>query len=92
MRQLMKAIAATAIGAATLLTVQPASAQVGIDVGVPGVGVRIGEPRYRDREVYREREDRVRVYDDNRGDCRTVTVRRERDDGTIVTRQERRCD
>jgi hypothetical protein len=88
MRKLMTTIAAAAIGAATLLTVQPASAQVGIELGGPGVGVRIGEPRDR----YRDREDRVRVYDSNRGDCRTVTVRRERDDGTIVTRQERRCD
>jgi hypothetical protein len=86
MRQLMTTFVAAAIGAATFLTVQPASAQVGIDVGVPGAGVRIGEPRYRDRE------DRVRVYDDNRGDCRTVTVRRERDDGSVVTRRERRCD
>ena len=89
MRKLMTTIAAAAIGAATLLTVQPASAQVGIELGGPGVGVRIGEPRYRDRG---DREDRVRVYDQNRGDCRTVTVRKERDDGTIVTRQERRCD
>jgi hypothetical protein len=88
MRQLMTTFAAAAIGAATLLTVQPASAQVGVEVGGPGVGVRIGEPRYRDRD----RQDRVRRYDDNRGDCRTVTVSREREDGSIVTRRERRCD
>ena len=87
MRLVMTTLAATAIGAAGLLTAPPASAQVGVEVGVPGVGVRVGDPpRYRE-------ERRVRVYDDhNRGDCRTVTVRKERDDGTVITRRERRCD
>jgi hypothetical protein len=83
----MTTIAAAAIGAATLVAVQPASAQVGVEVGVPGVDVRIGDrPRYRE-------ERRVRVYEDrNVGECRTVTVRKERDDGTVITRRERRCD
>jgi hypothetical protein len=87
MRQLMTTIAAAAIGAAALMTIEPASAQVGVEVGVPGVGVRIGDPpRYRE-------ERRVRVYEDrNVGECRTVTVRKERDDGTVITRRERRCD
>ena len=67
----------------TAISPAPSSAQVGIDV--PGVGVRIGEPRYRDydRPRYRERD----VYMGRRG-CRTVTV--ERDDGTI--KRIRRCD
>ena len=89
MRVLMTPIAAAAIGAAALVTAPPASAQIGVEVGVPGVGVRVGDaPRYRDRD-----ERRVRVYEDNnRGECRTVTVRKERDDGTVITRRERRCD
>ena len=87
MRLLLTMSAAVAIGAAALLTGPPAAAQVGVEVG-PGVGVRIGEPDRR----YEERR-RVRVYEDRTvGECRTVTVRKERDDGTVVTRRERRCD
>lgn len=88
MRVLLTMSAAAAIGALALLTAPSVSAQVGIEVGTPGVGVRIGEPDRR----YEERR-RVRVYEDrNVGDCRTITVRKERDDGTVVTRRERRCD
>jgi hypothetical protein len=79
--------AAAAVAASVAVTVPPASAQVGVEIGTPGVGVRVGEPRY-----YNERR-RTRVYErDTVGECRTVTVRKERDDGTIVTRRERRCD
>ena len=79
--------AAAATAAATFVTV-PASAQVGVEIGTPGVGVRVGEPRY-----YRDDRRRDRVYErDTVGECRTVTVRKERADGTIVTRRERRCD
>jgi hypothetical protein len=69
----------------TFLAPAASNAQIGIDV--PGVGVRIGEPRrdydrprYRERRGYRERE--------VRGGCRTVTI--ERDDGSM--RRIRRCD
>ena len=87
MRGILISIAAAATGVAVMTTV-PASAQVGVEVGVPGVGVRIGEPDRRYRE-----ERRVRVRErDNVGDCRTITVRKERDDGTVITRKERRCD
>lgn len=87
MRGILISIAAAATGVALMTTV-PASAQVGVEVGVPGVGVRIGEPDRRYRE-----ERRVRVRErDNVGDCRTITVRKERDDGTVITRKERRCD
>jgi hypothetical protein len=74
--------------AAALSSFAPASSKAqGVVVGVPGVGVQIGEPdrpRYRERErrrEYREREVRGR-------DCRTVTI--ERDDGSM--RRIRRCD
>jgi hypothetical protein len=81
--------AAAAIAAGTVVTVPPASAQVGVEIGTPCVDVRVGEPRYR----YRDDRPRGRVYErDTVGECRTVTVRKERSDGTIVTRRERRCD
>jgi hypothetical protein len=87
MRGILISIAAAATGAA-LMTSMPASAQVGVEVGVPGVGVRIGDTDRRYRE-----ERRVRVRErDNVGECRTITVRKERDDGTTITRKERRCD
>ena len=63
----------------------------GVQVEVPGVGVRIGEPDRRDRD-----RDSDRLRGDRRGDttgtCRTVTVKQERPDGTSYTRQERKCD
>jgi hypothetical protein len=87
MRGILISVAVAATGVALMTTV-PASAQVGVEVGVPGVGVRVGEPERR----YEERR-RVRVYErENVGDCRTVTVRKERDDGPVITRKERRCD
>lgn len=88
MRRILITVAAAATSAAALMTTVPASAQVGVEVGVPGVGVRVGDPDRR----YEERR-RVRVYErENVGECRTITVRKERDDGTVVTRKERRCD
>jgi hypothetical protein len=87
MRGILISIAAAATGVALMTTV-PASAQVGVEVGVPGVGVRVGDTDRRYRE-----ERRTRVYErENVGDCRTITVRKERDDGSVVTRKERRCD
>jgi hypothetical protein len=62
----------------------------GIGIGVPGVGIQVGEPdrpRYRerrggyDRSRFREREVRS-----ERG-CRTITI--QRDDGSV--RRIRRC-
>jgi hypothetical protein len=85
MRLALVLSAAAAIAASAAVTIPPASAQVGVEIGTPGVGVRVGEPRY-----YDERRRRVRVYErDTVGECRTVTVRKERGDGTIVTRRER---
>jgi hypothetical protein len=87
MRLALVLSAAAAIAAGAVVTIAPASAQVGVEIGTPGVGVRVGEPRYR------EDRRRERVYErDTVGECRTVTVRRERADGTIVTRRQRQCD
>ena len=73
--------------AAITFYVPTSSIAQGIGIGVPGVGIQIGEPnrpRYReyDRRRFREREVR---YD--RG-CRTITI--QRDDGSM--RRIRRCD
>ena len=73
--------------AAITFYVPTSSSAQGIGIGVPGVGLQIGEPnrpRYReyDRRRFREREVR---YD--RG-CRTITI--QRDDGSM--RRIRRCD
>jgi hypothetical protein len=63
----------------------------GFEIGVPGVGVRVGDPdypryhRYRDYDGPRYREREVYL---NRGGCRTVTI--ERDDGSV--KRIRRCD
>jgi hypothetical protein len=90
MRRLLILSAAAALAATAFVTVPSASAQVGVEIGTPGVGVRVGEP---ERRYYRDDRPRVRVYErDTVGECRTVTVRRERADGTIVTRRERQCD
>ena len=76
----------SAAAAITFYVPAPSIAQ-GIGIGVPGVGIQIGEPnrpRYReyDRRRFREREVRH-----DRG-CRTITI--QRDDGSM--RRIRRCD
>jgi hypothetical protein len=79
-------------GIAALSSFAPptASAQ-GFEIGVPGVGVRIGDPdypryrHYRDYDGPRFREREVYL---GRSACRTVTI--ERDDGTV--KRIRRCD
>lgn len=89
MHYLKSAAAIGALGLGLVTVSAPASAQIGIDVGAPGVGVRTGDSEQR---RYDERR-RVPGYEDrNAGNCQTVTVRKERDDGTVTTRRERRCD
>jgi hypothetical protein len=77
--------------AASLLLAGPALAQ-GIHVEGPGVGVHVGpggvrvgpeHDHWRHRHHWRDRE--------VRGDCRTVTVRDRRPDGSVVTRTRSRC-
>ena len=62
----------------------------GMYIQTPGVGVRVGPEhrrhhRDRDRRGWRGREVR------GGGDCRTVTVRETRPDGTRVSRTRSRC-
>jgi len=59
----------------------------GVYIEGPGVGVRVGRDRERDRWRHRGWRDReVRS-----GGCKTVTVRETRPDGTRVTRTRERC-
>lgn len=72
-------ISAAALAALLAFAPAPSFAQ-GVTVEGPGVGVRVGEPRYYDRDErwehrgWREREVRG-------GDCRSITIRR--DDGSV---------
>jgi hypothetical protein len=55
----------------------------GVYIEGPGVGVRVGPDRRHHRPHWRERE--------VRGNCKTVTVRETRPNGTVVTRTRSRC-
>jgi hypothetical protein len=79
---LVIAAATLAVTAVGFGTVAPADAQVSIRAGEHGVGVRIGEPR-----VYAPG---VTVY--GQAQCRTVTVRKTRPNGTVVVTKERICE
>jgi hypothetical protein len=74
------AAAATLVVAATTGGIAPADAQVTIRAGERGVGVRVGPSRHEGYRAY------------NRADCRTVIVRKERPDGTVIVRKTRVCD
>ncbi len=88
MRATLLAIAAATVlaGAAPAST---ASAQ-GVAIEAPGVGVRVGEPGYRERHWREERFHRDRVTVGGAG-CRTVTVRERMPDGTRVIRKRSSC-
>lgn len=76
----------SAAAAITFYAPAPSIAQ-GIGIGVPGVGIQIGEPNrphYRDYDRRRFREREVRY---GQG-CRTITI--QRDDGSM--RRICRCD
>jgi hypothetical protein len=78
------AAAALAFAATTVGTVTPADAQVSIRTGEHGVGVRIGDtPRHRYQPGYH-------AY--GQADCRTITVRKTRPNGTVVVTKTRVCD
>jgi hypothetical protein len=80
MRKLMMG----AISAAAIAIAGPAAAQVHVDV--PGVGVHVGSGgqhhRGQQHRGYRPRA---------QGDCREVTTRMVRPNGTVVTRTQMRC-
>lgn len=87
----MRKLFILAAGAVALTSFAPATSFAqGVHIGVPGVGVRIGEPdypRYRHRDYDRPRFREREVYLGRSG-CRTVTI--ERDDGSV--KRIRRCD
>jgi hypothetical protein len=75
MRKLMMG----AISAAAIAIAGPAAAQVHVDV--PGVGVRVGSDHQHNRG-YRARAE---------GNCREVTTRTVRPNGTVVIKKQTRC-
>lgn len=80
MRKLMMG----AFSAAAIAIAGPAAAQVHVDV--PGVGVHVGSGDQHHRGYrggYRARA---------QGDCRKVTTRTVRPNGTVVIRKQTRCD
>lgn len=84
-----------ALAAATVLVAAapaPMALAQGVAIEAPGVGVRVGEPRYRDR-YYDGRERRIyrdRVTVGGEG-CRSVTVRKRLPDGSVVVRKRSSC-
>jgi hypothetical protein len=91
MKKLVYAIAALACLTAAPILTTPADAQVSIGIGNEGPAVRVG--RDHDDRGMRRGEDRGRYQGSrNQADCRDVTVQTRRDDGSVVTRQTRRCD
>ena len=82
MKKLSIALAAAATLAVVAATggIAPADAQVRIRAGEGGIGVRVGPSRHEGYRAY------------NRADCRTVIVRKERPDGTVIVRKTRVCD
>jgi hypothetical protein len=90
MKKLVYAFAALACLTAGPALVTPADAQVSIGVGEDGPGIRIGREEERGM---RRGEDRGRYNGSrNQGECRDVTVQTRRDDGSVTTRETRRCD
>ena len=75
------------------LAATPSSAQVQFGIGPNGPSIQVGPDRDRHERRYIER----RSYDDDRLStgsierCRTVIIREEDEDGTLVTRHVRRC-
>ena len=75
----MRKLIMSAVGAAAIAIAGPAAAQVHVDV--PGVGVRVGSGDQNHRG-YRARA---------QGDCREVTTRTVRPNGTVVIKKRMRC-
>ncbi len=79
MRNLILGIA----GAAAIAIATPASAQVHVDV--PGVGVHVGDGHHRYHRPYRGHRARAQA------NCRQVTTRTVRPNGTVVVRKRTTC-
>jgi len=88
MRATLLAIAAAGILAATVPGSTAFAQGVAVE-GPGGVGVRVGEPGYREHRFHREGfRDRATVGGPG---CRSVTVRKRLPDGSIVTRRRSEC-
>jgi hypothetical protein len=72
-----------AVGAAVIALATPAVAQVHVDV--PGVGVRVGDGQHNNRQHNRGYRARAQA------DCREVTTRTVRPNGTVVVKKSTRC-
>jgi len=73
------------VGAAAFALATPAIAQVHVHTGTPGVGVHVDSGNYGHRRSHRG-------YRANaRGDCRQITKRTVRPNGTVVVRRITRC-
>jgi hypothetical protein len=81
----MRSLIIGALSAATISIAGPASAQV--HVHAPGVGVHVGSGNYYHRDRGYHRGWRANA----RGDCRRVTKRTVRPNGTVVVRRTTRC-
>jgi hypothetical protein len=74
------------VSAAAIAIAGPAAAQVHVYTDAPGVGVRIGSGDHHDRGYHRGYRAQAR------GNCRQVTSRTVRPNGTVVVRKSTRCD
>lgn len=88
MRKIVHVIAGAALVAGWVAAAPPASAQVSLDIGERGPRVQIGPENDR-----RYRGERRRGYEGRaQGECREVTTRSRRPDGSTMVRTSRRCD
>ena len=100
MKRFLLATAALGLLATALPPASPAAAQeFRFRAGPDGVGISRDDDRYdryRDRREFERREYRderrgYRRFDDDDDECRVVTTRRYRPDGSVVVSRERRC-
>lgn len=79
----MRNILISAAGAAVLAVASPAAAQVHVHTNTPGVGIHVGSGghnHYRNHRGWRAR-----------AECRQVTTRTVRPNGTVIVKKRTRC-
>ena len=82
----MRGLIIGAFSAATIVIAGPASAQVHVHTNAPGIGVHVGSGNHHHYRGYH------RGWRANaRGDCRQITKRTVRPNGTVVVRKTTRC-
>lgn len=88
MRKFVHVIISAVLAIGWVAVASPASAQVSLDIGERGPRVQIGPQNDR-----RYRGESRRGYDGRaQGECREVTTRSRRPDGSTMVRTSRRCD